>query len=288
MKISDILNKNKVSFSLEIFPPKRGMELTGAKNIIKELASLDPSFISVTYGSTGENSDNTIEMAKEVQIVNNITALAHMTCVSSDRKKVASVLDSLEESGIHNILALRGDIPEGMDFPRQDGYRYASDLMKEIKDRGTFCIGGACYPEGHPDSKTLEDDIENIKIKIDNGCEFLTTQMFFDNNILYTYMYKLLRSGIDVPIVAGIMPILNSRMANKMCELNATAFPQSFRMIVEKYANDDESLKQAGIAYATHQIVDLIANGFNNIHLYTMNRPDVARSIYNNISSLLK
>lgn len=288
MRITDILAQKEVSFSFEIFPPRRGKELTGAKKIIKELASLNPSFISVTYGSTGENSDNTIEMSKEVQVVNKITALAHMTCVSSDKQKVKEVLDTLDNEGIKNILALRGDIPENMEFPRPDGYRYASDLVKEIKARGNFCIGGACYPEGHPDSNSIDDDIENIKIKVDSGCEFLTTQMFFDNNMLYTYMYKLLRNKIEVPIIAGIMPITNGRMAKRICETNGTALPQSFRMIIEKYGEDDDALKQAGIAYATSQIVDLIANGFGNIHLYTMNKPDVANSIYNNISYLLK
>lgn len=287
MKIKDIINSKKISFSFEIFPPKKGMELTGAKAIIKELATQSPSFISVTYGSTGDNSENTIEMAKEVQINNNVTALAHLTCVTAEKQQISEVLNTLRRYGIENILALRGDIPEGEEFPRVNSYKYASDLIKEIKKMGGFCIGGACYPEGHPESKSIEHDIENIKIKVDSGCDFLTTQMFFDNNILYNYMYKLLKNGINVPIIAGIMPITNVKQCARICGINGTALPQNFRAIVSKFADDPASLKQAGIAYATAQIIDLIANGFKNIHLYTMNKPDVAIKIKENISCLL-
>lgn len=287
MTIKKILDSPKVSFSLEIFPPKKGTELTGARSIIKELAALNPSYISVTYGSTGENSQNTIEMAKEVSVINNVTALAHLTCVTSSKDKVKQVLDDLKASKIKNILVLRGDIPEGANFPRSDGYRYASDLIKEISDIGGFCLGGACYPEGHPESKSVQEDIENIKKKVDSGCEFLTTQMFFDNNILYNYMYKLLIKGINVPIVAGIMPITNAKQCERICGINGTALPQNFKSIISRFADDPESLKQAGIAYATSQIIDLLANGFRNIHLYTMNKPDVAIKIKENISSML-
>ena len=287
MTIKNILESKKVSFSLEIFPPKKGTALSGAKTLIKDLAKLNPSYMSVTYGSSGDNSDNTIEMAKEVQCENGITALAHLNCVSSDKQKVRDVLDGLKVCGIENVLALRGDIPEGLSFPFPGGYRYASDLIKEIREMSCFCVGGACYPEGHPESKSVDEDIDNVKKKVDSGCQFLTTQMFFDNNILYNYMYKLLSRGISVPIVAGIMTITNVKQCERICGINGTALPQNFRAIISRFSEDPISLKQAGIAYATSQIVDLLANGFKNIHLYTMNKPDVAIRIKENISSML-
>lgn len=286
MKIVDILNTGKITVSCELFPPKAGSELHEAKEIVKNMAALKPSFMSVTYGAGGGTSDNTVSLANEVQNLNRITALAHLTCVSSDRDKINSVLSELKTHGIENILALRGDIPQGQSFPKTGQFRHASELIAEIRGGGDFCIGGACYPESHPESPTMQEDIEGLKIKVDNGCQFLTTQMFFDNNILYNFMFRMLKNGIDVPVIAGIMPVTNGRQIARICGLSGTVLPPRFRAIVDRFADDPAAMKQAGIAYATEQIIDLIANGVNNIHMYTMNKPDIAGQIMENLSEI--
>jgi len=288
MKISEMLNSNKVTISCELFPPKEGTQLDKAHLIVKEMALLKPSFMSVTYGASGGTSDHTVNIANEVQNVNGITALAHLTCASSTREKVQSVLAELQKSKIENILALRGDIPKDADFPLPDQYHYAYELIEEIKNFGDFCIGGACYPEGHPEASSLETDILNLKNKVNAGCDFITTQMFFDNNILYNFLYKILRKGIDIPVIAGIMPVTNSNQITRICQLSGTSLPPRFKAIVDKFKDDPDAMKQAGIAYATEQIIDLIANGVNNIHIYTMNKPDIAGQILNNLSAIYK
>ena len=198
------------------------------------------------------------------------------------------VLSKLAEDKIENILALRGDIPNGQEFPADSQYQHACDLMKEIQNFGNFCIGGACYPEGHPESENLEKDIESLKIKVDCGCRFLTTQMFFDNNILYNFLYRLLHHKIDVPVIAGIMPVINGRQIARICKLSGTILPQRFRSIVDKFSNDSAAMSQAGIAYATEQIIDLIANDVRHIHIYTMNKPNIAGRIMSNLSEIFK
>lgn len=242
--------------------------------------------MSVTYGASGGISEHTVDLANEVQNVNGILALAHLTCASSGRDKIQEVLKELQEHHIENILALRGDIPEDVDFPLPNQYHHASELIEEIKNFGDFCIGGACYPEGHPEAESLEADIDNLKRKVDAGCEFLTTQMFFDNNILYNFLYKTLKRGIEVPIIAGIMPVTNVKQIKRITSLSGTILPQRFRAIVERFADYPAALKQAGIAYATDQIIDLIANGVNHVHIYTMNKPDVAGAIFHNLSEI--
>ncbi len=244
--------------------------------------------MSVTYGAAGSASGKTIEIADEVQNANNITALAHLTCVASDKTKIKSVLSSLKEKNIHNILALRGDIPKNSDIPVCSDFTYASDLIKEIKSNGDFCIGGACYPETHPESETLMSDIDNLKKKVEAGCDFLTTQMFFDNNILYNFMYQLLKKDIKVPVIAGIMPVTNAKQIARIISLSSSSVPRRFRAIVDKFADNPAAMKQAGIAYATDQIIDLIANGINNIHIYVMNKYDVAEKITSNLSEIIK
>ncbi len=287
VKISDILSSGRITVSLELFPPKYGSELDKAKSVVRETAKLSPSFISVTYGAAGKTGGHTVSLAKEAQNAG-VTALAHLTCVASSRHSTQSVLDEFAANGIKNILALRGDIPESDPFPSPSQYRHACELMKEIRDYGGFCVGGACYPEGHPESETLQKDIESLKIKVDSGCEFLTTQMFFDNNILYNFMLRLLKSGVSVPIVAGIMPVTNKNQIERICKLSGTALPPRFRAIVDKFADNPLAMNQAGIAYATEQIIDLIANGVNHIHIYTMNKPDIAARIMGNLSEILK
>ena len=288
MKIRDLLKEDRVTVSCELFPPKRGGELEKAKAVVRDMARLNPAFMSVTYGAGGTNSRNTVEIANEIENVNGVTALAHMTCVSSEREQVRSMLEELRALGIENILALRGDMPMEEGLSLSTCFRHASDLMGEIRDFGGFCIGGACYPESHPESESYDRDIESLKQKVENGCDFLTTQMFFDNDILYNFMFRLLRAGIQIPVIAGIMPVTNSKQIQRICSLSGTALPRRFRMVVDRFADDSAAMKQAGIAYATDQIIDLFANGVNHVHIYTMNRPDVAGSIMQNLTDIIK
>ena len=288
MKISELLKSKEITISCELFPPKKGSELQKAHDLVREIAQLCPTFISVTYGATGGISEHTVNLANEAQNVNGITALAHLTCASSDRNKIQEVLGELKQNKIENILALRGDIPENADFPLPNQYRHASELIAEIRAFGDFCIGGACYPEGHPEAESVEADIDNLKRKVEAGCEFLTTQMFFDNNILYSFLYKALKKGIHVPVIAGIMPVTNVSQIKRIGALSGSVLPQRFRMMVERFADNSAALKQAGIAYATEQIIDLIANGVGHIHIYTMNKPDVAGAIMHNLSEIYK
>jgi methylenetetrahydrofolate reductase (NADPH) len=287
MKISDILNTGKITVSCELFPPKHGSGLADAQNVVRETAALRPSFISITYGAGGGTSEHTASLAVEAQ-KQGIPALAHLTCVSSDRQTIRGVLSKLAAGGIENVLALRGDIPNGQLSPADAQYRHACDLIKEIQSAGDFCIGGACYPEGHPESENLDKDIESLKIKVDYGCSFLTTQMFFDNNVFYNFMYRLLHHKIDVPVIAGIMPVINGRQIARICKLSGTALPPRLHAIVDKFSDNSAVMNQAGIAYATEQIIDLIANDVRNIHIYTMNKPHIAGKIMENLSEILK
>lgn len=286
MKVIDIINGKKPSLSFEVFPPKTSDKMESVEKAVDEIATLNPSYMSVTYGAGGGTSDYTVRIAKEL-LDKGVTSLAHLTCITSDKNNIKEMLGTLKSNGIENILALRGDIPEG--FSRENlSYNYASELVEEIKDFGGFCIGGACYPESHPESKNSASDIDGLKKKIDAGCEFLTTQMFFDNNILYNFLYRIQRAGIFAPVVAGIMPVTNARQIKRIISISANALPQRFIRIVDRYGDDPEAMKQAGIAYATEQVVDLFANGINAVHIYSMNSPEVARSIKNNISELIK
>lgn len=286
MKIIDIINGGKPSLSLEVFPPKTDDKFESVKSVTEEIAALSPSFMSVTYGAGGGTSDFTVSIAKNIQEKYSVPALAHLSCISSTKERVQSQLRQLKEAGIENILALRGDIPEGMSMDKLD-YHYASELIEEIRKNGDFCIGGACYPESHPESENSFEDIKNLKIKEDCGCEFFTTQMFFDNNILYNFLYRAREAGISVPIVAGIMPVTNAKSIKRICAINNSLLPQRFVRIVDKFGSDPEKMMQAGIAYATEQIVDLYANGVNAVHVYTMNKPEVARAIMKNISEII-
>ena len=287
MKIGDILSGGRITVSCELFPPKQDGDLERVREAVGGIAALGPDFMSVTYGAGGGTSRHTVRIAADIQ-ARGITALAHLTCVSSTKEDVARILSELEGHHIENILALRGDIPAGADFPSQGQYRYASELVAEIRARGGFCIGAACYPEGHVESARREDDIDHLKQKVDCGCDFLTTQMFFDNNVLYSFLYRILAKGIHVPVVAGIMPVTNSKQIKRICALSGTELPHRFRAIVERFADSPDAMKQAGIAYATEQIIDLIANGVTAIHLYTMNKPDVAEAIFGNLSEIIR
>lgn len=286
MKISSILAQKSITVSCELFPPKAGGDLEGMEQVVGPIAALKPDFISVTYGAAGGTSKNTLEVAKMVQ-GHGVSSIAHLTCVSSTRDDIRARLDSLAGAGIENILALRGDIPEEGGFPSPGHYRYASELIREIRADGRFCIGGACYPEGHVESDSRERDMDYLKEKAEAGCEFLTSQMFFDNDVFYNFLYHILAREIRIPVIAGVMPVTNARQIKRITQLSGTVLPLRFRMILDRYGRDPAAMKQAGIAYATEQIIDLIANGVRGVHIYTMNKPDIAMSIMGNLSAIL-
>lgn len=287
MKLNELFSLSRPTLSFEVFPPKAQDTFDKMKFAIGEIASIKPDFMSVTYGAGGGTSDFTVKIAEDIEKTHGVTALAHLTCISSTKERINSQLNQLKEAGIENILALRGDIPQGFDS-KSGAFRYASKLIEEIKKQGDFCIGGACYPEGHLESESLDEDIRNIAKKVEAGCSFLTTQMFFDNEILYSYIDKLRKKGIFVPIVAGVMPITNAKQIMRACELSGTALPKPFIKIAEKYGDKPEAMTQAGIAYATQQIIDLYANGIKNVHVYSMNKPYVAKKIKENLSEIIR
>jgi methylenetetrahydrofolate reductase (NADPH) len=285
MRVSELLKEDKVTISCELFPPKQGSQLENYKAIVAQTALLKPAYISCTYGATGGTSTYTVEIADAINACG-VPAIAHLTCASSTKEKVQSVIGELKERGIENILALRGDIPENADFPLPNQYHHAIELIRDIKAAGDFCIGGACYPEGHPEAATMDEDLDHLKEKVDAGCEYLTTQMFFDNNIYYRFLYKALAKGIDVPVTAGIMPVTTASQVKRSINLTGNLVPAKFLSIVDRFGDDPKAMRQAGIAYATEQIIDLIANGVNHIHIYSMNKPDVAGAIMDNLSDI--
>lgn len=283
MKIRDILAEGKPTLSFEVFPPKTEDKLDSVEAAALEIAALKPAFMSVTYGAGGGTSSYTADIASAIKD-RGVTPLAHLTCVSSTREKVHSVLQELKDRGIENVLALRGDIPA--DGRVEKDYHYASELIREIKEAGDFCIGAACYPEGHVESVNKTADIRHLKEKVEAGCDFVTTQMFFDNNILYNYLYRIREQGITVPVVAGIMPVTNAAQIKRICAMSGTYLPSRFKAIVDRFGDNPAAMKQAGIAYATEQIIDLIANHVNGIHVYSMNKPDVAAQIKQSLSEI--
>ncbi len=289
MKLNEVLNNDKLSLSFEVFPPKTDASFDSVEQAVHQIAALKPAFMSVTYGAGGGTSEYTLEIAKHIMRDHGVPTLAHLTCVSSTKESVHRRIEDLRAAGIENVMALRGDIPaDRMDEDRSTwDYRYAVDLIHELKEQG-FCIGGACYPEIHPESPNQREDIRRLKEKVDAGCEFLTTQMFFDNNLLYNFLYKIREAGITVPVVAGIMPITNANQVERAVKLSGSFVPQRFKSIVDKFGSDPNSMKQAGIAYATDQIIDLFANNITNVHVYSMNKPDIAEKIQANLSDILK
>jgi methylenetetrahydrofolate reductase (NADPH) len=286
MKINEILNSGKVTISCELFPPKQDAGLQQVLNVVRDISALKPDFMSVTYGAGGGTSQNTVRIATDIQ-EHGISALAHLTCVSSTKQQVADTLRELKENHIENILALRGDIPQNSSFPSPAQYHYASELIQDIKAHVDFCVGAACYPEGHVECEHKADDIDYLKRKVDSGCDFLTTQMFFDNNILYNFLYRIMAKGIHIPVVAGVMPVTNSKQIKRICTLSGTVLPPRFKAIADKFSDKPLAMTQAGIAYATEQIIDLISNGVTSIHLYTMNKPEIAAKIMENLSEII-
>ena len=290
MKLTEILNQDKLSLSFEVFPPKNDTAFESVKHATEEIAKLKPSFMSVTYGAGGGTSQYTLDIAKNIKEAYGVPTLAHLTCVSSTKKTVKQRIEDIKAAGIENIMALRGDIPTelaGEDRSRWD-YRHAVELVRELRESGAdFCIGAACYPEIHPESANQREDIKYLKEKVDAGCSFLTTQMFFDNNLLYNFLYKIREAGITVPIIPGIMPITNGNQVERAVKLSGSFVPQRFKSLVDKFGNTPSAMKQAGIAYATDQIIDLFANGITNVHVYSMNKPDVAEAIRKNLSDII-
>ncbi len=290
MKLTEIFEGNKLSLSFEVFPPKTDAAFDSVKSATEEIAKIRPSFMSVTYGAGGGTSKYTLDIAKNIKEQYGVPTLAHLTCVSSTRETVRDKIEHMKEAGIENVMALRGDIPAGHENDDRSlwHYRHAVELVRELRESGAdFCIGGACYPEIHPESTNQKEDIFYLKEKVDAGCSFLTTQMFFDNNLLYNFLYKIREAGITVPVIPGVMPITNGNQVERAIKLSGSFMPQRFKALVDKFGTSPDAMKQAGIAYATDQIIDLFANGITNVHVYSMNKPDVARAIQNNLSDIL-
>ena len=290
MKLTEIFNQKTLSLSFEVFPPKTDTAFESVKNATEQIAKLRPSFMSVTYGAGGGTSQYTLDIAKNIKETYGVPTLAHLTCVSSTKETVQARIAAMKEAGIENVMALRGDLTPELAQSDRSGwiYKHAVDLIAELKESGAdFCIGGACYPEIHPESSNQAEDIAHLKEKVDAGCSFLTTQMFFDNNLLYNFLYKIREAGIMVPIIPGIMPITNANQVARAIQLSGSFMPQRFKSLVDKFGSSPAAMKQAGIAYATDQIIDLYANGITNVHVYSMNNPDVAEKIQSNLSDIL-
>ena len=290
MKIINILNSAKFSLSFEVFPPKKETSYESVKNATEAIAELSPSFMSVTYGAGGGVSQYTLQIAKNLKEKFNIPMLAHLTCVSSSRETVKARIEEMKAAGIQNVMALRGDLtPELMASNREHwDYRHAVESVRELKaGDGDFCIGAACYPEVHPESSTQREDIQFLKEKVDAGVDFLTTQMVFFFFLFFNFLYKLREAGVLCPVIPGIMPITNANQVERAIKLSGSFMPQRFKSLVDKFGSDAEAMKQAGIIYASDQIIDLYANGIKNIHVYSMNKPDVAEGIFRNVSAML-
>lgn len=287
MKLRDIIGKDKVTLSFEVFPPKTQTNYESVFDAAMGVAALKPDFMSVTYGAGGSTRENTVKFADAIQSKYDVTTIAHLTCVGATKADIRKTVEEMKVAGIENILALRGDRPAEFEGDPFTDFHYASELIAELKTMGDFCIGGACYPEGHTEATNKKEDILNLKKKVDAGCEFLTTQMFFDNNILYNFLYRIREQGITVPVIPGIMPITRATQVKTAVELSGTNVPERFRNLVDHFGTNPAAMEQAGIAYATDQIIDLIANGINNIHVYSMNKPHIAEGIMKNISEMI-
>ena len=285
MRIKDILNSRKVTISFEVFPPKTADNYRSVEAATVKIAALRPDFLSVTYGAGGGTSEYTLNIAQNLRDNYGVEVLPHLTCVSSTKEHVRDMIAQFKQRGFENIMALRGDIPK--DGRRANDYQYACELIRDIREQGDFCIGGACYPEGHVECATKDEDIRHLKEKVDAGCDFLTTQMFFDNSILYNFLYRIREAGITVPVLAGIMPITNAKQVARTVSLSGTYLPARFKSIVDRFGSNPAAMKQAGIVYATEQIVDLIANDVNHIHVYTMNKPEIAAGIMESLSAII-
>jgi methylenetetrahydrofolate reductase (NADPH) len=278
--------KGKTGFSCEVFPPKKTSPIETIYHTLDEIESIPWDFISVTYGAGGSNvGASTVDIASTIQEKHNIKSVAHLPCINYTKDEIVEILDEFKEHNVTNILALRGDINPNVE-PKHD-FKHASDLVQFIKSHGEFHVSGACYPEGHPQSASLDEDIQNLKFKIDCGVEHLMSQLFFDNNTFYTFLEKCDKANIKVPIEAGIMPVTNKKQIERMVSLCGASLPSKFTKMMQRYEDSPEAIRDAGIAYAIDQIVDLIANGVDGIHLYTMNNSYVANRIYDAVKNMI-
>jgi len=287
MKIKDLITQDKATLSFEVFPPKKDTDFANVEEAALGIAALKPDYMSVTYGAGGSTKGHTIRLAQEIQEKYDVPTIAHLTCVCASQAGIKTALVDMKNAGIENILALRGDIPKNYDGEVFTEFSHASELVELIKENGDFCVGGACYPEVHPDSANKNDDIAGLKKKVDAGCDYLTTQMFFDNNIFFNFMYRVREAGIMVPIIPGIMPITKRVQVKNAVKLSGCNVPERFKSIVDAFGDTEAAMRQAGIAYATDQIIDLLANGVKHIHVYSMNKPEVAAGIQANLSDIL-
>ena len=287
MKIKDIIANKKITVSLEVFPPKQWDKLSASKKTVEQLLTYEPDFISVTYGAAGTPSGYTSELARDI-IEHGGVPLSHLTCIQASEKKITQVIEELRAGGITNILALRGDIPKDITSDTGGDFHYASELIAYIKAHGDFCIGAACYPEKHPESKSVQSDIYYLKLKQDAGADFLTTQMFFDNTLLYRFKEKCAQTGVTIPIIAGIMPITAVSQIGRSVSLSGCTVPKEFADLTATYSSNAEDMRKAGIDFAVRQIRDLIENGQNNIHIYTMNKPETTAAVLAGIKDLIQ
>lgn len=288
MKIRDLITQDKATLSFEVFPPKKDTDFADVEAAALGIAAFKPDYMSVTYGAGGSTKGHTIQLAQEIQEKYDVPTIAHLTCVCASKEGIKTALADMKNAGIENILALRGDIPKNYDGQVFAEFSHASELVELIKETGDFCVGGACYPEVHPDSANKHEDIIGLKKKVDAGCDYLTTQMFFDNNIFFNFMYRIIEAGISVPIIPGIMPITRRVQVKNAVKLSGCNVPERFKSIVDAFGDTEAAMRQAGIAYATDQIIDLMANGVKHIHVYSMNKPEVAAGIQKNLSEILK
>lgn len=288
MKIRDLITQDKATLSFEVFPPKKDTDFADVEAAALGIAAFKPDYMSVTYGAGGSTKGHTIQLAQEIQEKYDVPTIAHLTCVCASKEGIKTALADMKNAGIENILALRGDIPKNYDGQVFAEFSHASELVELIKETGDSCVGGACYPEVHPDSANKHEDIIGLKKKVDAGCDYLTTQMFFDNNIFFNFMYRIREAGISVPIIPGIMPITRRVQVKNAVKLSGCNVPERFKSIVDAFGDTEAAMRQAGIAYATDQIIDLMANGVKHIHVYSMNKPEVAAGIQKNLSEILK
>lgn len=288
MKIRDLITQDKATLSFEVFPPKKDTDFADVEAAALGIAAFKPDYMSVTYGAGGSTKGHTIQLAREIQEKYDVPTIAHLTCVCASKEGIKTALADMKNAGIENILALRGDIPKNYDGQVFAEFSHASELVELIKETGDFCVGGACYPEVHPDSANKHEDIIGLKKKVDAGCDYLTTQMFFDNNIFFNFMYRIREAGISVPIIPGIMPITRRVQVKNAVKLSGCNVPERFKSIVDAFGDTEAAMRQAGIAYATDQIIDPMANGVKHIHVYSMNKPEVAAGIQKNLSEILK
>ncbi len=290
MNLSNVFKDDKVTLSFEVFPPKPTANFDSVYASAMKVAELKPDYMSVTYGAGGSTRSNTFRIAADIQEKYEVPVISHLTCVGATNDELKNTLDEMKNAGIKNILALRGDRPKDFTGEPFTDFHYATELIAKIREYtgDYFCIGGACYPEGHPECDTKSEDIEHLKEKVEAGCEFLTTQMFFDNNIYYNFLYKIRDKGINVPVTAGIMPITRATQVANAISMSGSNMPERFKNLVDHFGSNPAAMQQAGIAYATDQIIDLVANGVKHIHVYSMNKPEVVSGIMNNLSEIMK